>query len=269
MRSRRFRTSMAAMAALALALTACGDGNGNGTTPPDGEDLALITTGTLTVCTDSPYEPFEFEDPDSPSGYAGFDIDLLQEVADRLDLDMVVTNTGFDPIQSGAAMNSDQCDIAAAAMTITPERAENINFTDSYFDADQSLLVPDGSDITTLDDLAGMTIGVQSNTTGQSYAEDNAPDDTTIVDFESPADLFIALDSGTIDAILQDKPVNENRANRDDSVTVVEVYETGERYGFGARNDGKDTLVSEVNRLLAEMRDDGTYDEILDRYFGG
>lgn len=269
MRLRSFRRPAAVLAALALALALTACGTSDTTAPPDGADLALITPGTLTVCTDSPYEPFEFEDPDSPSGYAGFDIDLLQEVADRLGLDMVVINTGFDPIQSGAAMNSDQCDIAAAAMTILPERAENIHFTDSYFDADQSLLVPTDSDITTLGDLAGKTIGVQSNTTGQAYAEENAPDDTTIVDFESPADLFIALDAGTIDAILQDKPVNENRANRDDSVTVVEIYETGERYGFGARIDGKDALVNEVNRLLAEMREDGTYDEILNRYFGG
>ena len=232
------------------------------------DDLSLVTDGTLTVCTDSPYEPFEFEDPSSPSGYAGFDIDLLQAVADRLELTLSVTNTGFEPIQSGVAMNANQCDIAAAAMTITEERAANINFTDSYYSADQSLLVPVDSGLTTLADLAGMTIGVQSDTTGQEYAEENAPADATIVDFASPADLFIALDAGTIDAILQDRPVNENRADKDDSVQVVETYETGENYGFGSAKEGKETLVTAVNRILAEMRDDGTYDEIFDRYFG-
>jgi polar amino acid transport system substrate-binding protein len=265
-----FRWMLAMLAVLALLAAGCnGDGDEPGTTPEGAAaDLQLVNEGTLTVCTDAPYEPFEFEDPNAPSGYSGFDIDLLQEVGDRLGLSLEVINTGFDPIQSGVAMNADQCDIAAAAMTITGERAENINFTDSYYDADQSLLVKTDSGIGSLDDFEGRNLGVQSATTGQEYAEENAPDGTTITDFESPADLFTALDAGTIDGILQDRPVNERRAETDDSVEVIEVFETGESYGFGAKREGKEALVDEVNRILSEMRDDGAYEEIFDRYFG-
>jgi polar amino acid transport system substrate-binding protein len=267
MRSSNIWRLVALAAVLALAVAACPADDDTTDNGVDTEDLALIQDGVLVVCTDAPYEPFEFEDPDAPSGYSGFDIDLLQEVADRLDLTLDVTNIGFDPIQSGVAMNSDQCDIAAAAMTITPDRAENINFTDPYYDANQSLLAPADSDIGSLDDLAGRDLGVQCNTTGEDYAEENASD-ASITCFESPADLFTALDAGQIEAILQDLPVNELRAERDDSVTVVEEFETGEQYGFGAKIDGKEGLVDAINGILADMRDDGTYDEIFERYFG-
>jgi polar amino acid transport system substrate-binding protein len=221
----------------------------------------------LTVCTDSPYPPFEFEDPDAPSGYSGFDIDLMQEVADRLGLELAVVNIGFDPIESGVAMAADECDIAAAAMTILPERAENITFTDPYFSADQSLLVKGDSGISSLEDLAGERLAVQTATTGERYAQDNAPEDTEIVSFENPADLFTALDAGDVQGVLQDLPVNSERAREDDTVEVIDTFETGEEYGFGARLEGKEALVDEVNRILQEMRDDSTYDEIYDRYF--
>lgn len=250
----------AVLAALALMSTACGDAEEAG-------DLNLITEGTLTVCTDAPYEPFEFEDESAPSGFAGFDIDLLQEIADRLGLTLTVTNTGFDPIQSGVAMNSDQCDIAAAAMTITPDRAENILFSDPYFDADQSLLVKVGSGITSLEDTAGRTIGVQSNTTGEAYARENAPEDAEITSLEDPGSLFTALDADEVQAILQDLPVNSERARQDDTVEVVATFPTGEQYGFGMKTEGKEALAEAVNEQLAEMRQDGTYDQIFDRYF--
>jgi polar amino acid transport system substrate-binding protein len=263
---------LALVAVLALGLAACPEDDAptvddDEEVAEDTDDLELIQDGALVVCTDVPYPPFEFEDPDAPSGYSGFDIDLMQEVADRLDLTLEVVNTGFDPIESGVAMQSDQCDIAAAAMTITDDRAENINFTDPYFDADQSLLAKGDSDIETLDDLAGQTLGVQSATTGEAYANENAPEDAEIVSFEDPGDLFTALDAGEIDAVLQDLPVNSERAREDDSVEVVDTFETGESYGFGAKREGKENLVDAINATLDEMRDDGTYDEIYDQYF--
>jgi polar amino acid transport system substrate-binding protein len=261
------RWILAALATGALLAAGCSPVDDAG--DPDAADLNLINPGTLVVCTDVPYPPFEFEDPDAPSGYAGFDIDIMQEVADRLDLTLEVVNTGFDPIESGIAMTADECDIAAAAMTITDDRAENINFTDPYFDADQSLLAKDDSGIGSLDDLAGMRLGVQSATTGEQFAEENAPDDTEIVSFENPGDLFTALDAGEIDAILQDLPVNERRAETDDSVSVVEEFPTGESYGFGAKREGKEGLVDAVNQILADMEADGTYTDIFDVYFGG
>jgi polar amino acid transport system substrate-binding protein len=261
----------AAVAALALALTACGDDDATTDTDADGEDVSadeldLISAGTLTVCSDLPYPPFEFEDSSAPSGYSGFDIDLMQEVADRLDLELEVIEVGFDGLQSGATLAAGQCDVAASAMTITEERAQNLNFSDPYYDSLQSLIVLADSDITSLEDVAGQSLGVQRGTTGADYAEENAPEGTEIVDFDSGPDLFTAMQAGQIVAGLQDLPVNVEQVNNDDSFEIVEEFDTGEQYGFAAAQ-GNDSLTDAINTQLADMRDDGSYEEIYDRYF--
>jgi polar amino acid transport system substrate-binding protein len=261
----------AAFAALALALTACGNGDDGTSEPGDNgevsaEELDLIQAGALTVCTDPPYPPFEFEDADAPSGYSGFDIDLMQEIADRLDLTLEVVEVGFDGLQSGATLAAGQCDVGAAAMTISEERAENLNFSDPYYDSLQSLIVLADSDVSSLEDVAGESIGVQRGTTGAAYAEENAPEGTQIIDFDSGPDIFTAMQAGQIVAGVQDLPVNLEQVENDDSFQIVEEFDTGEQYGFAAAI-GNDSLVDAINETLAEMRDDGTYEEIYERYF--
>jgi polar amino acid transport system substrate-binding protein len=277
MRSPRTNTirAGAAVAALALLLTACGD---DGDTGDDGDDTAaddteeatgeleLVSEGELTVCSDVPYPPFEFEDGDAPSGYSGFDIDLVQEIADRLDLDLVVNEAGFDGLASGATLTAGQCDLAASAMTINEERAQNLNFSDPYYDAEQSLIVLADSDIAGLDDLEGESLGVQGQTTGAEYAEENAPDGVQIVEFDQGPDVYTAMLAGQVAAGLQDLPVNLERAEEDERFEVVETFDTDEQYGFAAAVDN-DALIDAVNEQLEAMRDDGTYDEIYEGYF--
>jgi polar amino acid transport system substrate-binding protein len=281
---RRITRATAFVAALALAVTACG---GDDNDPADDTEaqsteeattddeettadpgaLDLVTDGTLTTCTDAPYEPFEFEDPDSPSGYSGFDIDLVTAIAETAGLDVAVVNTGFDSLTSGAAMAAGTCDMASSAITITEARAENIDFSDPYYDAIQSLLVPTGSDIASIEDLTdGVNVGVQTGTTGEEYANENVPGGTVIA-FEGGGDLFTALEAGQIEAILQDEPVNQERANADENVEVIETFDTGESYGFAFLPDRGDGLLQAVNDGLQQLRDDGTYDEIYERYF--
>lgn len=227
-------------------------------------DLDLVNPGQLTVCSDIPYPPFEFEEEGE---FTGFDIELMEAVAGQLDLELNVRAIGFDPIQSGTALNTDQCDVAASAMTITEDREENLDFSEPYYDAAQSLLVPTDSDIATLEDTAGETIGVQSATTGEAYARENAPEDATIRALENPGDLFTGLGAGTFDALLQDLPVNAERARTNDDVEVVETYDTGEQYGFAVAEEGSDELLGLINGALQTVRDDGTYDELYDKYF--
>jgi polar amino acid transport system substrate-binding protein len=230
-------------------------------------ELQLVSDGTLTVCSEVPYEPFQFEDPDSPIGYSGFDIDLMVEIADTAGLEVEVVNTGFDALTSGAAMTAGTCDVAASAITITEEREENIDFTDSYYESLQSLLVPEDSDIASIDDLdEGVTVGVQSGTTGEDYANDNV-EGATIQAFEGGGDLVTALAAGQIDAILQDLPRNEAIVAQQDGYTIVEEYDTDENYGFALEQDRDDDLLEVLNDGLAEVRDAGTYDELFDQYF--
>jgi polar amino acid transport system substrate-binding protein len=282
---RRITRATAFVAALAFAVTACGGDNDDATdgttedteaasTEEDATDggeatgeLDLVTDGTLTTCTDAPYEPFEFEDPDSPSGYSGFDIDLVTAIAETAGLDVAVVNTGFDSLTSGAAMAAGTCDMASSAITITEARAENIDFSDPYYEAIQSLLVPADSDIASIDDVTeGVNVGVQTGTTGEEYANENVPGGTVIA-FEGGGDLFTALEAGQIEAILQDEPVNQERANQDENVQVIETFDTGESYGFALQQDRGDDLLQVINDGLQQLRDDGTYDEIYERYF--
>lgn len=227
-------------------------------------DLELVTEGTLTVCTDSPYPPMEFEENGE---FTGFDIELMRAIAENLGLDTEVVNSGFDPITSGTALASGQCDIAAASITITEDREENVDFTEPYFEAEQSLLVKEDGDITSLEDLAGQRIGVQSGTTGEAYAKENAPDDAEIVSFDNPGDIFVALEAGDIAGVVQDLVVNQGRVLEDDSVGVVETYQTDEQYGFAAE-EGNTDLTGAVNDTLQTLRDDGTYDQIYQEWFG-
>lgn len=121
------------------------------------------------------------------------------------------------------------------------------------------------SDTPELDALAGKKIGVQSGTTGAEYAQENKPEGAEIVEFPDADGLFGAIEAGQIDAILQDLPVNAYRAGQDSSVKVVETYPTDEQYGFAVELDSE--LADQLNTALADIKDDGTYDLIYEKYF--
>lgn len=255
---KRFSYLFTLVLAVALVASACG-----GDDEVSGSDLTLVSSGNLTVCTDAPYPPMEFEENGE---YTGFDIELMRAIAGELGLELSVVNSGFDPITSGLAMEAGDCDIAAASITIKADREENIDFSDPYFDADQSLLVTKASGITDLAGLSGSTLGVQSGTTGEIYANDNNPG-AEIISFENPGDLFTALAAGQIEGVLQDIVVNEGQALADDEVHVVETYPTDEEYGFATKEEGAEDVLEAVNKALKNLRDDGTYDKIYDDWF--
>ena len=259
MKARRTAVVLAA-SLLGLSLSACG-GGGGGTTSSGAK---LITSGTLTDCSDVPYPPFEDFDKSSPTGFKGFDIDIISEIAKGMNLKLVVKDSAFDPLQSGLALNSGQCDIVASAMTITPDRKQNLDFSDGYYDSKQSLLVPDGSDIKSINDLSGKKVGVQQGTTGKTYAEENATG-ADIVSFPSDAEMYQAIKAGQVDALLQDLPVNLNH-QQDGGFTIVQTYSTNEQYGLAIKK-GNTALVNDVNAQLKKMRSDGTYDQIYNKYF--
>jgi polar amino acid transport system substrate-binding protein len=257
---------VAMFAALALVLAACGDDTGDG----DGVDvggLDLVTDGTLTVCTDAPYPPMEMEDPDAEGGYTGFDIELMRAIAEDLGLGLAVNNTGFDPITSGLAMEAGDCDIAAASITINEEREENIDFSEPYFSGDQSLLALDDSGLTALADFGGSSIAVQTGTTGEIYAQENAPDDAELVSFDAPGDMFLALEAGNVQGVLQDIVTNGDYALNNEGASVVETYPTEEFYGFAVKEEGSEALLEAVNAALAKFEGDGTYDQIYADWF--
>lgn len=243
---KKFRYALAVLLGSALFATACG-----------GSDA-------LVLCTDAPYPPMEME---IDGEFTGFDIELMRAIASELGRDLEVNNIGFDPITSGLAMESGECEIAAASITITAERAENINFSDPYFTADQSLLVAAGSGITNLAGFAGKNLGVQTGTTGEIYANANDPG-ATIISFENPGDIFTALAAGEVEGVLQDiVPNAEYVLNNPNDAELVETYPTDESYGFAVKKEGSEDLLREVNEALAKLVGDGTYDRIYNDWF--
>ena len=248
---------------LGLSLSACGsDDSSSGDGAGGSTDLQTIEEGALTVCSDIPYPPFEVE---KAGEYTGFDMDIMKEIATGLDLEMVVQDSAFEGLQSGLSLNSNQCDIVASAMTITADREKNLDFTQPYYDSKQSLLVPTGSDIRSIDDLAGKKVGVQQGTTGKTYTEENAPEDAEVVSFPSDGEMYPAIKAGQVDALLQDLPVNIEHT-KDGDFEIVQEFDTDEQYGFAVRQ-GNTELLDAVNEQLEAMRGDGTYDEIYNEYF--
>ena len=267
MTTRNLLKALAVTSALGLALTACGssDDNSDKTGSSGKPDLHLVADGTLTVCSDVPYAPFEDFDKTSETGFKGFDVDVISKIADQLGLKLKIKDSDFDALQSGLLLNSGQCDLGASAMTITDERKKRLAFSDPYYDSKQSLLVPAGSDIKSIADLAGKTLGVQKGTTGEAYAQENVKGAKKIVSMKDDGTEFQALKAGTVDALLQDLPVNLEHT-KDGQYTIVEQYDTDEHYGFAMKKDNTG-LLDAVNEALQKMKDDGSYQQIYDTYF--
>ncbi len=229
------------------------------------KDAKLVAGGKLTICSDIPYAPFEFEDGGK---LTGFDVNLTDAMAKDMGLTTDWKTTPFDSIIPALASGS--CDVIVSATTITAERSAKVLFSDPYFDADQSLLVvaADKGTYKSLDDLAGKTIGVQSGTTGSDYAKAHTPTGATIKEFPGADDLFAAITSSDIQAVLQDFPVNQYRAFKNPSqFAVTETFPTGEQYGMATTKENT-KLNGALNAALGNAQASGEYDTIYTTWFG-
>jgi polar amino acid transport system substrate-binding protein len=252
-------------AVLALVLTGCGDpdaGQDAEETEEASADLGLIEDGTLRVGSDINFAPFEFiEDGEEK----GFDIDLMNEIAERLGLEVEYVNTSFDTIFTQLAAG--EFDAIISAVTITDERKQTIAFSDPYFQANQALVTTKDSGIEGVDDLDGKDLGTQAGTTGLDYAKENFTD-ATIKEFQDAPAGFTALSAGQVDAMFIDVPVAVEQVSNDDDLVLVEEVSTNEEYGIGVQQDNEE-LLEAINEALAEIIADGTYAEIFETWFEG
>ncbi|PLS84103.1 MAG: basic amino acid ABC transporter substrate-binding protein [Actinobacteria bacterium] len=252
--------------ALSLSLAACGGGGGGGQQEGGQQEEEGQQEGgeTLTIASDIAYRPFEFVEGGEP---VGFDLDLMREIGNRVGFEPRFQNTTFDGIIPG--LTSGTFEMAISAMTITEEREQQVDFSDPYFDADQSLLVQADSEIRSTDDLADATVGVQLGTTGAMEANNLAGENKVgdVRTFDTVEDAFTALENGQVDAVLNDFPVSQDRVLQSDgAVEIVQTIPTGEQYGIAFPTDSP--RVEEVNRALAEIKQDGTYARIYEKWFG-
>lgn len=218
----------------------------------------------LVVATDAAFPPFEFVDEDTKE-IIGFDIDLINAIAEKANLDIRFQNVAWDPLLAGMA--DCQYDMAISAITILPERAEQFGFSDPYINAGQIVAVAiDNDSIAGPDDLVGATIGAQLGTTGAMEAEAIA--DSTVKVYDTYELAFLDMMNGQIDAVIADYPtavafVNQNA---DDLKVVGEVF-TDENYGI-AFCKGNDELISQVNDALAELKAEGFIEDLVVEWYG-
>ncbi|MFB9775559.1 ABC transporter substrate-binding protein [Brevibacterium otitidis] len=257
----RHLTSLTALAAAgALLLSACG-GAGSGSDEAGGNDYQLAKDGKLIMCSTLPYEPFEFtRDGES----VGFDIDLAKKLAERLDLEFELVDTGFEAIESASVLDTQQCDISLAGMTITDDRATKMDFTDPYLLDNLALMVRKDSGVKSIEELKGKEVGVKQATTGETFAQEKG---TKTVQFEDNTIMIQAISSGQVNAMVANVSMIYSAVQADDSLELVESYDTDELLG-AAVVKGNSALADEFNTMLGEMYEDGSYDDLVDEWFG-
>ncbi|MFH8985439.1 ABC transporter substrate-binding protein [Streptomyces varsoviensis] len=256
------RSALSALAATTAALALLVGCTSTKVSGSDGSELSLVEKGKLKTCTHLPYEPFQVR---KNNKIVGFDVDLVDLVAEDLKVKQEIVDTPFEGIQTGEDLNTRKCDIAAAGMTITPVREKNLDFSDSYFEATQALLAKKGAPYRSLADLKGKRLGVQQGTTGEVYGRKHAPG-ATKVQFEDLALLLTNLKTGQLDAVVHDNGVLLDYAKKNPELAVAAEFRTGEQYGFGVQT-GNDALREEVNKVLKKAKADGRYDRIYRKWF--
>jgi len=237
---------------------------------------------TVTIGSDIPYPPFEYRN--EAGDLIGFDVDIAEAVfAGELGVEYEFQETGFDGII--ASLNNANFRVIMSAMTINETRAEEVDFSDPYFTAYQTVLVLDNGEITERADLRGADVGVQRGTTGEAAAEDLQAEfdgELTIDSYDQITGAFDALLNNQVSAVINDNTVSAEFAAENDGVVFLEgdgvaadrenapdyLTLTIEEYGIAFRQDD-DGFREEVNGALAAIREDGTYDEIYGEYFEG
>ena len=219
----------------------------------------VLADGVLTVGTNAEFPPFEFVgDNGEPDG---FDIALIKAIGDKLGVEVEVENMEFDSL---VASIGSKIDVAIAGMTVTDERSRMVDFSDSYYQAVQYVLLPLETEIAAADDLAGKTIGAQLGTTGDLMIEDF--EGATPKQYNKAVDAVNDLVNGRLDAVIVDKnPALVFADNFSDQIQYMDFNFEPEDYAI-ALPKGDEALAEAVNGALAELKADGTFDELVNQY---
>ncbi|MCX5245079.1 transporter substrate-binding domain-containing protein [Streptomyces sp. NBC_00201] len=260
-------TATAGLALVAVTASGCtSSGSGGSGSKTAAGGVELVKAGQLTTCTHLPYPPFQSE---IDGKVQGFDVSLIDLVAKNLGVKQQILDTPFENFKTGAFLNSGECDLAAAGMTITAERKKNVDFSDPYFDATQALLVDKNSGITSLADAKAkkVKLGAQAQTTGEDYAKKQGFDP---VSFETSDAVLNGLRTGQVKAVIIDYPVVQgwlkNKANADAFKPAGNIN-TGEQYGFTVKK-GNTELRDAINKAIKDAKADGTYKKLYEKWIG-
>ena len=246
--------------AMVFAFTACGGGSS------DENGLSTVEAGKLHMATNAAFPPYEMTD--DSGGFEGIDVEIAEKIAAKLGLELVVDDMDFSSVLT--AVQGGKADIAMAGLTVTPDRQKNVDFTDSYATGVQVVIVPEDSDIKTIDDLAkDKMIGTQEGTTGFIYCSDTPENggfgEDHVIAYTNGATAIQALLAGKVNAVVIDSQPAKEFVAANDGLKILETEFVSEDYAIGVSKDNPE-LLEAVNNALKELIEDGTVQEILDKY---
>jgi polar amino acid transport system substrate-binding protein len=247
---------------MVLGLAACGGGD-----KPSGSDLKTVEPGKLHMSTNAEFPPYEMT-TDS-GGFAGIDVEVAEAIAKKLGLELVVDDMGFDAALT--AVQTGQSDIAMAGITVTDDRLEVMDFSDSYATGVQVVIVKsDSPAVQSLDDLASAAmIGTQKATTGYIYCSDTPENggygEDHVIAFDTGALAVMALVNGQVDAVVIDNEPAKAYVNENPGLEILDTEFAVEDYAIGFAK-GNTALKDAVNAAMKELKDDGTFQGIVDKY---
>ena len=270
--SRRSFLAAAGLTVAALALTACGGSASTASSAAassvaasseaastSAAELTTVEAGKLTMATNATFPPYEMTT--DAGTIEGIDVETAQAIADKLGLELQIDDMDFDAallsVQQGKA------DIVMAGVTVTDERKNVMDFSDSYATGIQSIIVPEGSDIASPDDLAGKKIGTQRGTTGYIYCSDDFGDDA-VVAYDSGLTAVQALNNGQVDAVVIDNAPAKEYVAANPGLVILDTSYAEEDYAIGMAKGS--ALEDAINAALEELKADGTLQSIVDKY---
>ena len=223
-------------------------------------ELKTVESGKLIMSTNAAFPPHEMVADDG--SYEGIDVEVAGAIAEKLGLELVVDDMDFDAAL--LAVQQNKSDIVMAGVTVTEDRQLVMNFSDSYATGIQSVIVPEGSDIASVDDLAGKKIGTQRGTTGYLYCSDDFGEDA-VVAYDNGLTAVQALNNGQVDAVVIDNEPAKAYVESNPGLKILDTSYAEEDYAIGM-NKSNTALLEAVNAALEELKADGTLQAIVDKY---
>ncbi len=261
---------------MALSLVACG---GNNNTEDDTKDyasmsleelkaeLTTVTEGKLTMSTNATFPPYEMLADDG--SFEGIDVEVAGAIAEKLGLELQIDDMSFDAALLAVQGDSPKADIVMAGVTVTEDRQLVMNFSDSYATGIQVVIVKEGSDIKSIDDLEGKKIGTQMGTTGYIYCSDTPENggygEENVIAYDSGITAVQALVNGQVDCVVIDNEPAQAYVKANAGLSILDTEFTNEDYAIGM-NKGNACLLAAVNAAMAELKADGTFQKIVDKY---
>lgn len=273
-------TLLAALLLMATVFAGCGDSDskpaGSNTSKASSAASSAVSSeadasatktegdNTLIMGTNAFFEPYEYYEGDE---IVGIDAEVAKAIADKLGMEFSISDMDFDSIIP--AIQSGKVSMGMAGMTVTPDREKNVSFTRSYATGVQVVIVPEGSDIASIDDMEGKKIGVQQGTTGDIYCsyspEEGGFGEDAVTRYNKGSDAVMALLSGKVDCVVIDNEPAKAFLDANEGLKILDTEYANEDYAIAISKDNPE-LLEKVDNALGELIEDGTVQSIVDKY---